>query len=188
MQSLKEYIISTDKFINEHFTNIFVKNDRQLIDMYKEQVWSILWNCYKDLPGGMAGCNNVDDLINESDFWKLVTKNGKVLAVFVYNFKRGGRKIQYAGRVNSDEGRKAFYSVVEEDVRLKDRETWSEVSGRPEEIYNKKGFTPIPADVAQMILKDKKFISIDPDGYHYTRLIGGEPHKKIMMGNIKYKK
>lgn len=174
--------------INEHFTNIFVKkeSDKELLNKYKDQVWDILYNAYQNLPGGMAGCDSVEDLIKDSEFWKLVTKNDKVLAVFIYNFKRGGRKIQYAGRIAGDEGRKAFYKVVEEDTKLIERETWTEVSGAPEYIYKEKmGMTPIPADVAQMILKDKPFISIDKDGYHYTRMIGGEPHTKIMLGNIK---
>lgn len=30
----------------------------------------------------------------------------------------------------------------------------------------------------------KEILEYDPDGYHYTRLINGEPHRKIMIGNV----
>ena len=115
-----------------------------------------------------------------------MTNNGRVLAAFIYNFKRGGRKCQYACCDGTADGKDAFYTVVKDDIRLKDRETWMEVSGAPEHVYRKHGMVPIPADVAKKILADKEFTSINKDGYHYTRLIGGEPHEKILLGNIKF--
>lgn len=46
--------------------------------------------------GGIAGCDSVDDLVNDSDFWKLNFINGSLKAVCIYTFKRGGRKLMYA--------------------------------------------------------------------------------------------
>lgn len=180
-------ILNESEMLTEHYTNIFVKRegkDKALLSKYKDQVWDILYNSYKYLEGGLAGIETVDELIADSEFWKLVTKGDKVLAAFIYNFKRGGRKIQYAGCVRTPEGKKAFYDVVKEDIKLKDRETWAEVSGVVEQKYLEQGMAPIPAEVAQKILSDKQFINFDPDGYHYTRMIGRQPHTKMMVGNI----
>ena len=61
----------------------------------------------------------------------------------------------------------------------------SEVSDKMEYIYiNKKGAVPVPVEVAQKIMKDKPFVKIHDDGFHYDRIIGGEVHTKIMVGNI----
>ena len=34
-------------------------------------------------------------------------------------------------------------------------------------------------------MKDKQFIKIHDDGYHYDRMIAGEIHTKILVGNPK---
>ena len=47
----------------------------------------------------------------------------------------------------------------------------------------KQGAMPIPAYIAELIMKDKKFDKIYDDGFHYTRMIGGHPHTKLMVGN-----
>lgn len=168
-------------YINEHFVNALSKEDmKKHIDV----VWDILNKAYEKI-GGMAGMDSKEQLIDETDMWKMVRKNGKILAVKCYTFKRGGRKACYCGSDGSEEGKKALYQMIKDDMRLKDRKAWIEGSGAIEHIYKKYGdATPIPAYIAQEIMKDKKFIKINPDGYHYTRLIGGEPHEKIMLGNF----
>ena len=114
---------------------------------------------------------------------KLFTKNGKVYACAIYTFKRGGRKLMYCGTDGTPEGKKALYRIISDDLRLIDRKAWAEVSDAMEHIYiNKHGATPIPAEVAQQLLKDKPFIKIHDDGFHYDRYIGGEVHTKIMVG------
>ena len=40
------------------------------------------------------------------------------------------------------------------------------------------------AEIAQKIMKDKPFVKIHDDGFHYDRIIGGEVHTKIMVGNV----
>lgn len=49
----------------------------------------------------------------------------------------------------------------------------------------KNGAMPIPSSVAKEVMKDKKFLEFKDDGYFYVRMIGGDPHTKIMMGNYK---
>ena len=174
-----------ESIINEHFTNIVINDeDKTKLDEYKDVVYDILQKAYEPI-GGILGCDNVDMLVNDSDFWKLFTRNGKVYACVIYTFKRGGRKLMYCGTDGTPEGKKALYTIIKDDLRLIDRKAWAEVSGAMEHIYiDKHGAIPIPAEVAQQLLEDKPFIKIHDDGFHYDRYIDGEVHTKIMVGII----
>jgi hypothetical protein len=169
------------KYINEHFINDLSKEDmKKHIDI----VWDMLVKGYEKI-GGLHGMNSKKQLIDETDMWKMIRKNEKILAVKCYTFKRGGRKACYCTSDGTEDGKNALYQLIKDDMRLKDRKAWIEASGAVEHIYKKYGeATPIPAEIAQQIMKDKEFIKINKDGYHYTRLIGGEPHEKIMLGNF----
>lgn len=172
---------SITQYINEHFVNALTKEDmKKHIDV----VWDILSKAYEKI-GGMKGMDSKEQLIDETDMWKMIRKNGEILAVKCYTFKRGGRKACYCAGNGTEDGKKALYQMIKDDMRLKDRNAWIEASGAVEHIYKKYGeATPIPAEIAQIILKDKPFTKICDDGYHYVRKIGGEDHEKIMLGNI----
>ena len=178
MKSLTQYL--NEALICEHFLNAFNKEDMK---KYADEVWDILQKAYA-YCGGMAGMDSVDQLIDETDMWKMVRKNGKIVAVSTYSNKRSGRKICYGGQDGSEEGKIAFKKILEEDFKLKDRQSWAEVSGPMEVTVLKQGAMPIPAYIAELIMKDKTFDNIHKDGFHYTRMIGGEPHTKLMVGNF----
>ena len=178
MKSLTQYL--NEALICERFLNAFSKEDMR---KYADEVWDILQKAYA-YCGGMAGMDSVDQLIDETDMWKMVRKNGKIVAVSTYSNKRSGRKICYGGQDGSEEGKIAFKKILEEDFKLKDRQSWAEVSGPMEVTALKQGAMPIPAYIAELIMKDKTFDSIHEDGFHYTRMIGGEPHTKLMVGNF----
>jgi predicted esterase YcpF (UPF0227 family) len=177
--------ILRESVVNEHFVNIVTTEDESnLLHKYKDQVYDMLMKAYAPI-GGILGCDNVDMLVDDSDFWKLFIKNGKLCAVAVYTFKRGGRKLMYCGTDGTSQGKDCLMTIIGDDLRLKDRNAWAEVSDKMEHIYiNKKGATPVPAEIAQKIMKDKPFVKIHDDGFHYDRIIGGEVHTKIMVGNV----
>jgi murein tripeptide amidase MpaA len=60
---------------------------------------------------------------------------------------------------------------------------WAEVSGPAEKLAQSTNTKPIPNKFASY-LTDKEILNLNPDGYHYTRLIMGEPHEKIIYGFI----
>lgn len=171
---------SLTEFICERFVTALNKDDMK---KYIDIVWPMIVKAYEPI-GGTAGMNSPEQLIKETDIWKMVRKNGKIIAVRVYSTKRGGRKSCYCATDGTKEGKEALYKIIEEDMKREDRQAWAECSGKMEHIYLKHGATPIPADIAQMIMKDKKFDKISDDGYHYNRKIGGEPHEKMMVGNL----
>lgn len=207
VKNLKE---KTQK-LSESFKNIFTKeNDiksKAYLDQYGEKCYKILQDGYRKL-GGIKGCNSIQNLIDESDFWKVYTKNGEPLAVVVYTFKRGGRKVQYCSCVPTQEGKLGLYQIVQDDIRLKDRQAWIEASDAMEHIYAKFGAAPIPVDVLKKLMYNKEiFDPEDPkldtfknvvrtkkepglEKYHYVRQLGykdgtNEPeyHEKMAFGN-----
>ena len=173
----------TENYIFEHFVNIFTKRNVKDLNIYKDEVYDILVKSYAPI-GGLLGINSVEDLIEETDFWKLVTKGGKVVAVSCYKTSRGGRKCVCGCTDGTPEGKEWLYKIITEDIKQKDREEWAEVSGKMEYLYKKFGANPIPAEVAQKILPDKQFLKIHDDGFHYDRMIGGHIETKMMFGNF----
>ena len=183
LKSINNYL--KESLITEHFVNIFTQSDDDKLNTYKDEVYELLQKAYAPI-GGLLGIENVEQLIGDTDFWKLCTKNGKVVAAATYTYKRGGRKLIAAGTNGSPEGKQWLYKILQEDIKFKDRKAWAEVSGAMEHIYiNKNGAIPVPATIAQEIMKDKQFIKIHDDGYHYDHMIAGEIHTKILVGNPK---
>jgi hypothetical protein len=48
----------------------------------------------------------------------------------------------------------------------------------------KAGFKPLPHKFAAILCK-KPIIELNPDGYHYSRMIAGGLHEKIIYGSVK---
>lgn len=133
---------------------------------------------------GLLGMRDINQLIEESDMWKMVKRNGKINCVVIYSFKRGGRKLCYGGTDGTPQGKADFYKIMQEDINLKDRKAWAEVSEKMEHLYLKNVAVPIPSSIAKQIMWDKEFVDYDKDGYHYTRYIGGVLATKMMVGNF----
>ena len=167
------------KPLNEHYVNLF---DKTKMLQYKDEVWDILQKSYQK-AGGMLGMESPEQLVDETDMWKLCRRNGKINAALCYSLKRGGRKTCYGGCDMTPAGKEDFYKIMKADMEQTGRKVWAEVSDAIEHIYVDKMNAPaIPAEVAQKILKDKKFDKIDNDGFHYWRNIGGESKRKLMIG------
>ena len=54
----------------------------------------------------------------------------------------------------------------------------------PEKMLARAGATPLSNQLAAT-LTGKEILDLNPDGYHYTRLIAGHPHEKIIYGFVK---
>lgn len=168
------------KDLFESYVNALTQDDMQ---KYAHEVWDILEKSYA-YCGGLLGMKDVQQLISESDMWKMVRRSGKIVCVVVYSFKRGGRKMCYGGTDGTPQGKSDFYKIMSEDINMLDRKAWAEVSEKMEYLYLKNGAVPIPNTIAKQIMSDKEFVSLDPDGYHYIRSIGGILATKMMVGNF----
>lgn len=167
--------------LNEHFVNC--KTDEEM-RKYGDVVWNILKRAY-EYCGGIKNVDGPEDLIKDTHLWKLLRKNGKIVSVICYTDRKGGRKMCLLGQDGSDEGRAGLKKMMEDDFRLKDRESWVGVSGKAAITALKHGGIPVPSDIAVQFMGSK----CKPyDEFWYSRPIKNsdgkiENHMKIMVGN-----
>ena len=160
----------------ERFVNLHNPQD---MSKHIDVIWKILEDSYASI-GGFKSATDKEDLMKKSGLTKLVVKDGKIVAVKIYKDELGRKSIA-GGTDGSAEGKKWFIKMCEEDIKL--NRAWGEVSGAMEHIMLKRGSVPIPNTMVARIL-GKPILNLDPDGYHYTRDIQGEPHTKIMIGDL----
>ena len=179
MRQLKSVI--KESLITEHFVNC--KNEYEM-KQYGDIVWKILQKAY-EYCGGIKNVNSVDDLIKDTHLWKLYRKDNKIRAVICYTDRKGGRKLCLLGQDGTDEGRSMLKKMLEDDFKLKDRQSWGGFSGKAAVTALKHGGIPVPAEVAVKFMGSK----CKPyDEYWYNRPIKNdkgeiENHMKIMVGN-----
>lgn len=163
----------------EKFINVTSKQTK--LD-YIDAVWDMLVNSYRKV-GGLKGIDR-EELLSDLFFWKIVWRKDHISAVSIYKKTNKSRKAVCAGTDGTPQGKSDLYMIMHEDAYMSDRHVWVEVSEAPEHMYKKSGLLPVPVDRAEKIMNNrgKKFISKSDDGYHYTRLIGGEPVEKVILG------
>ena len=171
----------SDYIITEHYVNC--KNEAEM-RKYADTVWGILQKAYA-YCGGIKNVDSVDDLIRDTELWKLSRKDGKICAVICYTNRKGGRKLCLLGQDGSDVGRKELKKMMEDDFNLHDRNSWAGVSGKAAITALKHGGLPVTSDVACQFM-GKKCKPVDE--YWYERPIKNdkgetEVHYKIMVGN-----
>jgi len=161
-------------FLAERYVNLLSKDDKR---QYVDTVWDLLQLAYKDI-GGFKSAVSKDHLIDDSGLWKLVKKDNKIVGVSIYKDAHGRKTIAVASD-QTPEGKKAVITVNAEDLRM--NRAWCEVSGKVETMFTKLGAKMIPSKYAHVLTK-KEILEYDEDGFHYTRLLAGEPKKKVIVG------
>lgn len=170
--------------LNEHYITLIA--DKVEKEKYLDEVSEIMYTSYSKIGGRPT--HDMADYLADKYMWKLVRKNNKIVAAAIYKFDGENRKYNLAGTDGSPEGKAALYALLKEDIELLGRGAYGEVSDAIEHIMvNKLGAKRIPNKTAQYILTNKfgkQVTDLNPDGYHYTRMINGKPTEKIMVGNI----
>jgi hypothetical protein len=144
---------------------------------YADQVWSMLQTTYAKM-GGYQGAASAEELVSQPGIWKLVRRGDRITALALYR-DRHGRKSIASATDRTPQGLQDLIMIKSEDLRQ--QRAWGEVSGRIEQIMLELGGQPVSNKYAET-LTQKKIISLNPDGVHYTRLIGGQPREKVIMG------
>lgn len=189
---MKHLYSIVESLICEAFVTLW-KKDGDVDKMYamEDPCWEMMKSAYsylatKECPTGIINVNKWSDLVDEADMMKIGKVGGKIVACQLYKMKHGGRKAFVGCCDGSTEGKRIFTQIFVEDFKVEGRNGYLEVSGKAESwLINKLGFGKymVPVDkVAEILGKD---IIPGEDGYHYKRMIGGELHEKIMIGNIK---
>lgn len=170
-------IMKINELLTERVHNAFNASSKV---KYAPQVWDILQSSYSKLPGGFGTASSIEELIDKSGLWKIVVRDGNVTAVNIYKDMHGRKSIA-SGTDGSPQGKKDFMMLKDADIKFK--RAWAEVSGAPERILSKLGAKPIPSKFAPL-LTGKEILDYNDDGFHYTRLIAGEPHEKVIYGVV----
>ena len=183
MKNITIYI--QEQLITEHFVNC--KTDEEM-QKYAAVVWKLLQKAY-EYCGGIKNVDSPEQLIKDTHLWKLYRKDGDIKAVIVYSDRKGGRKMCLLGSDGSEDGRKMLKKMMEDDFKLKDRQSWVGVSGKAAITALKHGGIPVPSEIACDIMNGGKPGKCKPyDEYWYNRPIKNdkgetENHLKIMVGN-----
>jgi hypothetical protein len=159
---------------------------------YADKIWDMLQRSYKKI-GGFKSANSAEELANDLGYWKLVRRGNHITALGVYkqvpntdNFK------MIASATETEPNPEGDYKATEQGIKdynmlknadIKTKRAWAEVSGPAEKLMLRAGAKPIDNKYAEF-LTGKKILELNSDGYHYTRLIQGEPHEKIIVGFV----
>ncbi len=167
-------VITIDKLIiTEHIINV---NDRDEKLNYVDEVWRLIELSYAKIGG--SNFRDKDDLIDDTNLWKLKKLNGKIIAGRIYKDKSGLNKSIAAFTNKTVSGIKSLYDIISTDIKR--GRSYGEVSGKMEELSILK-FNAVPVESKYVSKILNKEIIPDEDGYHYTRMIGGKPHTKILV-------
>lgn len=196
-----------ENYINESFINLFdkdIEKKREIAD----EVWDMLTKTYAYV-GGLHGngYENKEAMIQKIPFWKIVKKNGKIIAVHLYKTKdEQGRKGSSSATDGSTEGKKALLDMFFADLKFS--RSWTEVSGKvwhflkkniPFDVIKDSLIAPetvqkfLPHDdIVRAYGKDPDVKSDDPyKDYYYMRFIdaAGKSVTKVALGKpgVKFK-
>jgi hypothetical protein len=196
-------MIRFKQFISEGYKNFIGSNSKDQREKWADQVWEILQKSYAPL-GGIKGGGfaSKQDMIDNIPFWKLYTRNDRVVAAAFYKDK-GGRKSVAVATDGSDLGKK----IVQDMFKAGLKTAYGEKSGPalatlmktiewdvlrqflidPTEVEKITGEKIVPLSKyghENLSEKDKmthdKFPQLKP--YFYVRELGGEMRLKVSVG------
>ena len=176
----------------ERFVNLLGDDPEK--DKYVDVVWDMITKSYARIGGIQGkGFSTKEDLINNIPFWKLVRKDGDIVAGAFYRDKEGRKRVAVATN-GTDTGKVALASIMANDF---DR-AYFEVSDPSLRFMVKQvgldfvqGYAR-SVEQAQQISGDElqappandphvvKYPSLANN--FYQRDIGGHMHTKIMLG------
>lgn len=176
------------EFLIERILNLHTAEQKT---KYADQVWDLLQKSYLKL-GGFKSAANKEELITVPGYWKLVKRGDRITAANLYKKipQTQTFKVYASGTETyldpdeqkyhaTEQGKRDYTSIKKADVTQK--RSWAEVSGPAEAFAKRSEGKPIPNKYAGY-LTGKEILDLNSDGYHYTRLIQGKPHEKIIYG------
>jgi hypothetical protein len=159
--------------LTEHFVNLVTDNEKQ---QYLDVIYPLIEDSYSKV-GGFPTAK--EDLIADTDLWKLIRRNGKIVAGQLFK-DRLGRKMICGFTDGTTQGKIEFKNLIKH--LLTTNRGWVEASGSVERIITEY-LAPLPNTKAAMVLKKLgKDVELVDDGIHYQREIGGVQRTKAMFG------
>jgi len=193
----------SDYSLQENYKNFIGPSSEQDRLLWIDQVWDILQSSYKAIGGIKGnGFTNKESLVTNIPFWKLYTKNDKVVAAAFYKDK-SGRKAVAIATDGSELGSKIVSDMYQAGLGVSYGEKSGKALGKMMKVVPwdvLQGFMLKPADVSKLTgdatvvvdkfgydnLDDKDKFSYDKypklRPYMYVRELGGSMHLKVSIG------
>lgn len=178
------------EILTERFVNLL---DPQQKEQYAERVYELIQKSYAAIGGQHGdGFASPEDMIAKIPMWKLVRRNGEIVAGAMYK-DTSGRKRVAVFTDGTPTGKQGLADIMSNDF---DR-AYFEVSGPSLRFMVKllgedfvRRFAKTPSEAEQILGKELEpaHQSSELDSYpqlqkfFYSRPIGGNPHNKIMLG------
>lgn len=182
LKETKEQYSQNNFVVKEYTPN---SSEWEYIKENKLKLWDFLNNGY--IHAGyekFCGCDNYRSLLKNANLIKIAFQNNEWVAVSVYTGYRGGFKnVGITATVDSDSrdcGVGAVHDIIKTDIGNFENFFWTECSGSVEKLYDKYNGIKIPNEYAFGILQTP--VTLDNDGFHYTREIKGDIQRKIIYG------
>lgn len=169
--------MKSNEFLIERVINLHTPAQKQ---QFVGVVWDLMQKSYASVPGGFGSAASPEELIAKTGLWKLVRRGDVITAANLYR-DQYGRKTIASGTDGTRQGVKDYKLMKDEDVKFS--RSWAEVSGAPEHLMKKAKCVPIPAKFAPLLTR-KHILSYNEDGVHYSRMIAGDVHEKIIYGSV----
>lgn len=132
----------------ERFINLIGDRDQERKHQYKQQVFDLLQRSYASIGGIKgSGFGSPDEMVQQIPFWKLATKNGKLVAVTLYKDKQG-RKGVASGTDGTELGKQVLQSMV---------------AAEPERSYSEKSKAALVVAMKSMSDSQQQRYLIKPD-------------------------
>jgi hypothetical protein len=185
--------LNKESYIAERHINIGLGDDPEHEKRKKHynEIFNVIQDSYKKVEGGYGGLGSGsenerkaihDDITHPNHAIKATRRDGKIVHVSIYKKTPYGRKSIASGTDSSDQGKKDLKVNMRQDHEMKKRNAYGEVSGAPEHIKRKMGVPVVDTRHVEKILGKKIKIQ---DKERYSRMLGGHPHVKTLMGNPK---
>lgn len=181
-----------EDFLAERYVNAFQIDEKE---QFKDEVFKILTDSYASI-GGLKGngFRSADDMVKNIPMWKMVKRDGKVVAVAMYKDKNGRKRVA-VGSDGTPAGKDGVASIFKEDFARAHFEISERSLGFHAKIlgydYLKK-FAVDPSKVTAQTGDEIKYPVPDDDSevkkhpqlkpFFYQREIGGHWHTKILLG------
>jgi len=156
-------------------------NNREEKEQYINSVWRVLNEGYKNVKGGLHFKSKAE-LLEKTEFWKVICYQGEVVAVTIYKAKKGLKLVALSvGKKFREIAVSALKNVIKKDLK----QCWMELSEAAEKFVLGLGGDKyiLPNYLVEQVLG--KEIQLTSDGIHYTREIMGMKKEKILLGTVK---
>lgn len=133
---------------------------------------------------GWIGPSEDSTLLDNLTEVRFALSSGSRAALAIYEGRLHGKKMTGITGIRSNpQYREGVIEIVKHDIANFDKWYWAEVSGPIEHYFKKYGGYPIPNIIAKELFRGK-LISLNNDGFHYTRELGPkkEPAEKCIFG------